>query len=76
MTRGERPPANRLREARTAADMTQEGLARVAGCTLNTVSCVERGDQAPSAALALRIARALGTTVEAIWGPVESGEGR
>jgi DNA-binding XRE family transcriptional regulator len=37
----------------------------------NTVVAIERGESVPNVLLALAIAKALGTTVEALFGPME-----
>lgn len=47
--------------------MTQANLATTVGVSRQTVISIEQGDYAPSVYLALRIARALGTTVEDIF---------
>lgn len=58
---------NRLREERTARGLTQAGLAERVGVSRKTVNTVENGIFIPSTLLALRLARALGCTVEAIF---------
>ena len=47
--------------------MTQQQLAERIGCTRQTVIMLEQGRYVPSLALALRIAHAFGTTVEAVF---------
>ena len=47
--------------------MTQQQLAERIGCTRQTVIMLEQGRYVPSLALALRIARAFGTTVEEVF---------
>ncbi|WP_063041218.1 helix-turn-helix transcriptional regulator [Nocardia grenadensis] len=59
----EHPVRTRRRERR----MTQANLATTVGVSRQTVISIEQGDYAPSVYLALRIARALGTTVEDIF---------
>ena len=56
-----------MRNARTAADLTQAELADRAGVSRQTVIAVEAGDYAPSVYLALSLARHLGSTVEALF---------
>jgi len=46
----------------------QVELAQQVGVSRQTVITMETGDYAPSVYLALRVARVLGTTVEALWG--------
>ena len=48
-------------------EMTQEELARRAGVTRQTIIALEAGRYTPSLALAFRIARAFGTTVEEVF---------
>lgn len=57
----------RLKETRTAADLTQAQLAELAGVSRKTINTVENGVFVPSTLLALRLAKALGTTVEALF---------
>lgn len=58
---------SRLKEARTAAGLTQAELADRAGVSRKTINTVENGIFIPSTVLALSLARALGTTVEALF---------
>jgi transcriptional regulator with XRE-family HTH domain len=50
----------RLKALREAAGLSQEQLAQVAGCTVATVSRLERGASEPSWALVLSFCNALG----------------
>jgi putative transcriptional regulator len=59
--------ANRVREAREARAMTQQTLAEAVGVTRQTIIAVEKGKFGPSVALALALARVLGTTVEGLF---------
>ena len=56
-----------LKERRTAAGLTQQGLADKAGVSRKTINTVENGVFVPSTLLALELARALETTVEALF---------
>lgn len=58
---------NTLREARTARGWTQADLAERVGVTRKTINTVENGVFIPSTLLALKLARALETTVEALF---------
>ena len=58
---------NGLREARTQRGWTQADLAERVGVTRKTINTVENGVFIPSTVLALKLARALGTTVEALF---------
>jgi putative transcriptional regulator len=59
--------ANRLREARTAANLTQADLAERVGVSRKTVNTVENGVFIPSTLLALKLAAALGKSVEELF---------
>ena len=57
-----------LREARAKAGLTQLELAELIGVSRKTINTVENGVFIPSTLLALKLARALGTTVEKLFG--------
>ena len=59
--------SNRLRDLRTERDLTQAALAQKVGVSRKTINTVENGVFVPSVLLALRLARALGCPVEAIF---------
>ncbi|HEX8238164.1 MAG TPA: helix-turn-helix domain-containing protein [Allosphingosinicella sp.] len=59
--------ANRLRDLRSELDLTQAALAEKVGVSRKTINTVENGVFIPSTLLALRLARALGCPVEAIF---------
>jgi putative transcriptional regulator len=59
---------NRIRRLRfDHGEMTQEELAARAGCTRQTIIALEQGKYVPSVALAFRLARAFGVTVEDVF---------
>jgi putative transcriptional regulator len=58
---------NRLREERARRNLTQADLATMVGVSRKTINTVENGVFIPSTVLALRLARALGTSVEEIF---------
>ena len=58
---------NRLRELRVEHDLTQAMLADRIGVSRKTINTVENGVFIPSTLLALKLARALGCDVEAIF---------
>jgi len=58
----------RIRAARKEAAFTQQGLSSAVQVSRQTIIAMETGDYAPSVYLAIKIARALGTTVERLWG--------
>ncbi len=60
-----------LREYRTSASLTQAQLAADVGVTRQTIIAIERGNYTPSILLALKLARALGVTVEELFRYVE-----
>ncbi|THD35571.1 MAG: transcriptional regulator [Sphingomonas sp.] len=59
--------ANRLLDERTRLGWTQAKLAERVGVSRKTINTVENGVFVPSTTLALKLARALGTTVEEIF---------
>ena len=63
----ERTLHNELRVARARMDLTQAELADAVGVTRKTVNSIENGRYVPSTVLALRMARHLRTTVEALF---------
>ncbi|HEY7066445.1 MAG TPA: substrate-binding domain-containing protein [Chloroflexota bacterium] len=56
-----------LREARQAAGLSQQALAEMASVSRQAYAAVERGAAVPSTEVALRLARALGTSVERLF---------
>jgi putative transcriptional regulator len=63
---------NKIRRYRfDAGEMTQEELARQAGCTRQTIILMEKSRYVPSLALAFRIARAFRAGIEEIFEYVE-----
>lgn len=58
---------NRLRDERARRDLTQAQLAEMVGVSRKTINTVENGIFIPSTVLALRLAKALGTTVEKLF---------
>lgn len=58
---------SKLRTRRVLADLTQEDLAKKVGVTRQTVLAIEKGNYAPSVILAIRLAKALGCTVEDLF---------
>ena len=59
---------SRLRELRGERGLTQEGLADLAGVSLQTINSIETGRFEPSLSLALVLARLFETPVERIFG--------
>ena len=58
---------NRLREERTRRGYTQAQLAELVNVSRKTINTVENGIFIPSTILALRLAKALDTTVEELF---------
>ena len=58
---------SRLREERTRQNLTQGQLAELVGVSRKTINTVENGVFVPSIMLSLRLAKALGTTVEELF---------
>ena len=63
--------ANAVRAAREAKGWTQAELAARIGVSRKTVNTVENGVFVPSTIIALKLAAALGTTVETLFSIVE-----
>lgn len=59
--------ANRLKERRTELGLTQAELAEQVGVTRKTVNTVENGVFTPSTTLAIKLAKALDLSVEALF---------
>jgi DNA-binding XRE family transcriptional regulator len=59
---------SRVEELRRARGLSQRALAEAAGITRQAVGAIESGRMQPGVAIALGIARALGTTVEEVFG--------
>ena len=59
---------NTLKVQRAMRNLTQADLAALAGVTRKSVNGIETGRMVPSVVLALKLARALGVTVETIFG--------
>ena len=60
--------SNNIRRLRFENDeMTQEELAKRAGCTRQTIIALEKGKYVPSVELAFRIAGGLGVTIEDVF---------
>jgi putative transcriptional regulator len=58
---------NRLREERARRNLTQADLASIVGVSRKTINTVENDVFVPSTVLALKLARALETTVERLF---------
>lgn len=64
-----------MRYYREYHGLSQRQLAARVGVTNTAISAIERGAHTPSVLLALRIAKALGVSVEILWGD-DAGEQR
>jgi putative transcriptional regulator len=58
---------NRLKVQRAMRDLTQADLAALAGVTRRSVNAIETGNMVPSIILALKLARALGVSVDTLF---------
>ena len=65
---------NSLKVHRAMNDLTQAELAGLAGITRASVNAIEGGRMVPSVLLALKLAKALGVTVDELF-RIESGDG-
>lgn len=59
--------ANRLKIARAEKNLTQGALAELIGTTRKSINAIEMERMVPSTLLALKLARALDTTVERLF---------
>src|SRR5260370_27265136 len=59
---------NGLRRSRIARGLSQTALARQAGISRQALSAIESGTYQPGVAVALKLARELGETVESLFG--------
>jgi putative transcriptional regulator len=58
---------NTMKVQRAIRDLTQADLAALAGVTRKSVNAIETGRMVPSILLALKLARALGVSVDTIF---------
>ena len=65
---------NRVKELRTARQMTQQQLAELVHVSSRTIISLEKGQYNPSLLLAYRIAKVFGTSVEELYCPEENLE--
>jgi putative transcriptional regulator len=59
--------ANRIKSEREKASLTQAALAELVGVSRKTINTVENGVFTPSATLAIKLAHALGLSVEQLF---------
>lgn len=59
--------ANRIKSEREKAELTQAALAELVGVSRKTINTVENGVFTPSATLAMKLAQALGLSVEQLF---------
>ena len=57
---------------RAIHDLTQADLAALSGTTRKSINAIETGRMVPSVLLALKLAKALGTTVEKLFSVEDS----
>ncbi|UQU62721.1 helix-turn-helix transcriptional regulator [Couchioplanes caeruleus] len=57
----------RIRAARKDVGLTQQSLAATVQVSRQTIIAMETGDYAPSVYLAIKVAKALRSSVEALW---------
>ncbi|MGH9524787.1 MAG: helix-turn-helix transcriptional regulator [Terriglobales bacterium] len=63
----DRQLGNRLKQWRSARNLTQADLAELVGVSRKTINTVENGVFVPSVFLSLKLARELGTSVESLF---------
>jgi putative transcriptional regulator len=66
---------NRVRELRTAQELSQEALGEALGVSRQTINSIENGRYLPSLPLAIDIARHFGRAVEDVF-EADGKEGR
>lgn len=59
--------SNRVEAIRTSVGMSRQELADEVGVHYQTIGYIERGEYSPSLVLALRIAEALGASIEELF---------
>ena len=59
--------ANKIKSEREKASLTQAALAELVGVSRKTINTVENGVFTPSATLAIKLAQALGVSVELLF---------
>ena len=59
--------ANKIKAEREKASLTQAALAELVGVSRKTINTVENGVFTPSATLAIKLAQALGLSVEQLF---------
>ena len=59
--------ANRIKSEREKAELTQAALAELVGVSRKTINTLENGVFTPSTTLAIKLARALGLSVEQLF---------
>lgn len=63
-----------MKVQRVRLDLTQAGLAERAGVTRKSINAIETGAMVPSTILALKLARALGVSVDELFSLVDGPE--
>ena len=64
---------NCIRDLRKAAGVSQEELAKRCGVSRQTINAIENNKYDPTLSLAFSLAKALGTTVDALFTPDQIG---
>lgn len=59
--------STKMKVRRAMLNLTQADLADLAGITRKSINAIETGKMVPSVILALKLAKALGTTVETLF---------
>lgn len=57
----------KMKSARAAKDLTQQGLADLVGVSRQTINAIEKGDYNPTISLCIRICKALGRTLDDLF---------
>ena len=62
----------KLKAARAAKDLSQADLAQLCGVSRQTINAIEKGDYNPTINLCIAICRALGRTLDELFGEEEN----
>ena len=58
----------KMKAARAGKDLSQDELARIVGVSRQTINAIEKGDYNPTISLCRSICKALGTTLDELFG--------
>ncbi len=65
---------NKIKICRVFTDFTQDDLAKLTGCTRQTINAIEKNKYSPSLELAFKLAEVLNVTLEELFTPNKQKE--